>query len=95
MTGCARLCRRSVVCLTSNTEPAHKGCGPAELSLRTQSKESTIALQRVALGAPVVTLMTGSTLALAQLCGAKQPLGNMTCEDFLGIGDTIKPKMVY
>jgi len=58
-------------------------------------KESTMSLQRVAIAVVVATLMTGSTLALAQASGAKKPLGKMTCEDFLGVEDNIKPKMVY
>ena len=54
-----------------------------------------MSLQRVAIGVVAATLMTSATLAWAQSSGAKKPLGTMTCEDFLGVEDSLKPKMVY
>ena len=47
------------------------------------------------LGVTAATLLAGSTLALAQSAPAKKPLGKMTCEDFLAIDDSFKPKVVY
>ena len=54
-----------------------------------------MALQRVVIGVVTAALLAGTTLAVAQSSGTKKPLGTMTCEDFLGIEDSIKPKMVY
>ena len=36
-----------------------------------------------------------SAVAHAQSSGAKKPLGKMSCEDFLAIEDSFKPKVVY
>jgi acid stress chaperone HdeA len=58
-------------------------------------KEITMFMPRVAIGVVATTLMAGAALAVAQSSGTKQPLGKMTCEDFLGIEDSLKPKMVY
>jgi acid stress chaperone HdeA len=52
-------------------------------------------LQRPAIGIVTATLVSGSTLALAQSDGAKKPLGKMTCEDFIGFDESFKPKVVY
>ncbi len=51
--------------------------------------------QRVAIAVAAAALMAGSTLAFAQSGAAKKPLGKMTCEDFLAVEDTFKPKVVY
>ena len=53
-------------------------------------------LQRLAIvGVVAATLVTGSTIALAQSDAAKKPLGKMTCEDFISFEDSFKPKVVY
>ena len=52
-------------------------------------------LQRLAIAIVTATLVSGSTLALAQSDGAKKPLGKMTCEDFIGFEESFKPKVVY
>jgi len=50
--------------------------------------------KRVAIAVLTTALIGGSTLAFAQ--GApKKPLGKLTCEEFLAMDDTFKPKMVY
>jgi len=54
-----------------------------------------MSLQRLAIGIAATALMAGWTFAFAQPSGAKKPLGKMTCDDFLAIDDTIKPKVVY
>ena len=54
-----------------------------------------MALPRVVIGVVTAALLASTTLAVAQSSGTKKPLGQMTCEDFLGIDDSIKPKMVY
>ena len=54
-----------------------------------------MALPRVVIGVVTAALLAGTTFAVAQSSGTKKPLGTMTCEDFLGIDDSIKPKMVY
>src|SRR5262245_58445125 len=59
------------------------------------AKEIPMSMQRVAIGVIAAALLAGSTLAFAQSSGAKKPLGKMTCEDFIGVEDSLKPKMVY
>src|SRR5262249_20210922 len=49
----------------------------------------------LALGVTAALLMTSGTLALAQSAPAKKPLGKMTCDDFLAIDESFKPKVVY
>jgi acid stress chaperone HdeA len=44
-------------------------------------------------GAVAASLLACATLAFAE--SAKKPLGKMTCEDFLAVEDTVKPKVVY
>ena len=44
-------------------------------------------------GAVAAALLAGATGAFAE--SGSQPLGKMTCEDFLAIDDTVKPKVVY
>jgi len=52
--------------------------------------------QRTAIGIFAATLMATSTGALAaQSTGASKPLGKMTCEDYIALDDSFKPKMVY
>jgi len=45
--------------------------------------------------AVVVALMASSTVAAAQTSPAKKPLTKLTCEEFLGVDESFKPKMVY
>ena len=52
-------------------------------------------VRRFVIGVMVIVLMAGSTAAFAQSSAAKKPLGKMTCDDFLVIEDTFKPKVVY
>jgi acid stress chaperone HdeA len=44
-------------------------------------------------GAVAVSLLAGATGGFAE--SGKKPLGKMTCEDFLAVDDTFKPKVVY
>lgn len=44
-------------------------------------------------GVVAVSLMAVPTVTLA--ASANKPLGKMTCEDFLAVEDTVKPKVVY
>jgi len=52
-------------------------------------------LQRIAIGVIAASLVAGSTVAFAQSSDVKKPLGKMSCEDFLGIEESFKPKFVY
>jgi acid stress chaperone HdeA len=52
-------------------------------------------LQRLVIGVVSATLVAGSTVAFAQSDGTKKPPGKMTCEDFIGLEDSFKPKIVY
>lgn len=45
----------------------------------------------VILGAAVASLLAGGAFAQSP----KKPLGKMTCEDFLAVDDSLKPKVVY
>jgi acid stress chaperone HdeA len=74
--------------------PLTRAVGRWALTANT-GKEITMALPRIVIGVVTAALLAGTTLALAQSSGTKKPLGTMTCEDFLGIDDSIKPKMVY
>jgi len=47
------------------------------------------------MGVVAASMMLGATGAIAESSGAKKPLGKMTCEDFLAVDDTFKPKVVY
>jgi len=40
-------------------------------------------------------LMVGPALVFAQGAPAKKPLGKLTCEEFLAMDETFKPKVVY
>ena len=51
--------------------------------------------QRLVIGVVAATLVAGSTVAFGQAAGTKKPLAKMTCEDFIGIEETFKPKVVY
>jgi acid stress chaperone HdeA len=44
-------------------------------------------------GFVAASLLAGATGAFGE--AAKKPLGKMTCEDFLAVEDTYKPKVVY
>jgi acid stress chaperone HdeA len=52
-----------------------------------------INLRRMTMGIAAAALVAGATGAFAGT--AQKPLGKMTCEDFLAIDETIKPKVVY
>jgi len=52
-------------------------------------------IQRIVMGVAAASLIAGSTSVFAQSSGTDKPLGKMTCEDFLGIEDSFKPKVVY
>ena len=53
-------------------------------------------LQRIAIGVVAGCLVAGSTGALAaQSSAANKPLGKMTCEDYVALDESFKPKMVY
>lgn len=60
-----------------------------------QRKEIRMYLQRLVIGVVAATLVAGSTVAFGQSAGTKKPLAKMTCEDFIGIEETLKPKVVY
>ena len=51
--------------------------------------------RRVVVALATAALLAGATLAFAQSSAAKKPLGKMTCEDFLAVEETFKPKVVY
>lgn len=51
-------------------------------------------MNRILLGClAAASLLASPTGARAE--AAKKPLGKMTCEDFLAVEDTFKPKVVY
>jgi acid stress chaperone HdeA len=51
-------------------------------------------IKRVVMGGIVAaSLLAGATFTFAE--SGKKPLGKMTCEDFLVLDDTVKPKVVY
>ena len=52
-------------------------------------------LTRIASALAAAALLAGPTVALGQSAGAKKPLAKMTCEDFIGLEDSFKPKAVY
>ena len=53
-------------------------------------------LPRIAMSVVAATLVASSTGAMAaQSTAANKPLGKMTCEDFIALDDSFKPKMVY
>jgi hypothetical protein len=57
-------------------------------------KEIDMRMHRLVIGGAVAaSLMAGTTAAFGE--AAKKPLGKMTCEDFLAVDDTVKPKVVY
>jgi acid stress chaperone HdeA len=57
-------------------------------------KEIEMRINRMVIGGVVAaSLMAGATVTFAE--SAKKPLGKMTCEDFLAVDDSIKPKAVY
>ena len=52
-------------------------------------------VRRVAVASVTAVLMTGATLALAQSSAPKKPLAKLTCEEFLAVEESFKPKVVY
>jgi len=52
-------------------------------------------LHRIAVAVIATSLVAGSTVAFGQSSDVKKPLGKMSCEDFLGIEESFKPKVVY
>ena len=44
-------------------------------------------------GVVAASLIGGATFTLAE--SANKPLGKMSCEDFLALDETVKPKVVY
>jgi acid stress chaperone HdeA len=52
-------------------------------------------LSRVAAGVAVAGLLIGSSLPDASAGPPRKPLGQMTCADFLGLDDAVKPEIVY
>jgi len=62
---------------------------------RIVDKGDAMNIRRVAFAASLGALMLSSTVAVAQTGDAKKSLGKMTCEDFLALEDSFKPKVVY
>jgi acid stress chaperone HdeA len=60
-----------------------------------QGKEIRMELRHLAIGLTAAILMADSTVALGQSTGAKKPLAKMTCEDFIGFEESLRPKVVY
>jgi hypothetical protein len=58
-------------------------------------EEIAMRARPVALAAVAAALIASPTLAVAQSSGAQKPLGKMTCEDFLVLEESVKPKVVY
>jgi acid stress chaperone HdeA len=57
-------------------------------------KEMEMRMNRLVIGGVVAAaLLAGTTGAFAD--SATKPLGKMTCEDFLAVDDSFKPKLVY
>ena len=52
-------------------------------------------VRRVVVASVAAVLMTGATLALAQSSAPKKPLAKLTCEEFLAVEESFKPKVVY
>ena len=52
-------------------------------------------VRRVAVASVAAVMMTGATLALAQSGAPKKPLAKLTCEEFLAVEESFKPKVVY
>jgi acid stress chaperone HdeA len=51
-------------------------------------------MNRLVMGGVVAaSLMSGASFTLAE--SASKPLGKMSCEDFLAVEDSMKPKVVY
>jgi len=60
-----------------------------------ERREPTMPRHRVATVLTAAALLAGVPVAFAQSSGAKKPLGKMTCEEFLVLEDTFRPKVVY
>src|SRR5262245_2918299 len=52
-------------------------------------------IRRVVVASLSAVLMTGSAAVLAQSAAPKKPLGKLTCEEFLAVEESFKPKLVY
>src|SRR5215510_9861261 len=52
-------------------------------------------LSRIVVGVVATALVASSNVAFAQSDASKKPLGKMTCEDFIGIEDSFKPKVLF
>ena len=51
--------------------------------------------RRIAVTSLAAFVMTGAALASAQSPAPKKALGKLTCEEFLGVDESFRPKMVY
>ena len=51
--------------------------------------------QRIALVLIAAALLTGSSSAFGESPNSKKPLAKMTCEDFIGLEASFRPKAVY
>jgi acid stress chaperone HdeA len=61
---------------------------------QTRRKEMAMRMNRLVMGGVVAaSLMSGASFTLAE--SASKPLGKMSCEDFLAVEDSMKPKVVY
>jgi acid stress chaperone HdeA len=69
---------------------AEKGTGKP---VRTEEGNMDTNFRRITMGIAAAALIGGATGAFAE--ATKKPLGKMTCEDFLAVDDTFKPKLVY
>jgi acid stress chaperone HdeA len=52
-------------------------------------------LQRSVMGIVTATLLVGSPSVFGQSPANKKPLDKMTCEEFVGLDDTFRPRAVY
>jgi acid stress chaperone HdeA len=59
-----------------------------------RGKETVMDVRRVVLGVIAIALVSGAAWG-AGTSAAHKPLGKMTCEDFLAVDDSFKPKLVY
>jgi acid stress chaperone HdeA len=52
-------------------------------------------LSRISSALIAAALLAGSSVAFGQSAAAKKPLAKMTCEDFIGLEDSFRPRAVY
>jgi len=52
-------------------------------------------MKSIAIAITVTGLAVGTALALGGRGAPKKPVSEWTCEDFIGVEDTFKPKVVY